>query len=396
MASKHHPICSSPFSVRAESETLPALTSYLLSLISIKQSNLCVSADVYSTSALLRLAEEVGDSICVFKTHVDVIDDFSDRTIKGLQEIAKRKFFLIFEDRKFGDIGSTVQAQYTRGPLRIATWAHLTNAHLFPGPAMITALHSAASKTLISLNQSVSTEITTGTPRTSIDGLSTTGTDPEPDDDPFPSSTHQFQPSSSYEGNTLSPTSPSFDTSHRRSSVVTATTTISQTFEPCPPNPATLSRSLSSSSGDRPFDRASALKELGPPPHARGLLLLAQMSSDNNLLTPSYTKTCVSIAREQKDFVVGFVAQENLNAEKEDEFLVFTPGVGFPPEGSEKGKGDGMGQRWRGPREVVRDEGADIVIVGRGIVNAKDRVSEAERYRREAWRGYEERVLNKK
>ncbi|KAL8812388.1 MAG: hypothetical protein Q9200_001074 [Gallowayella weberi] len=397
MASKQHPICSSPFSVRAESETLPALTSYLLSLISIKQSNLCVSADVYSTSALLRLAEEVGDSICVFKTHVDVIDDFSDRTIKGLQEIAKRKFFLIFEDRKFGDIGSTVQAQYTRGPLRIATWAHLTNAHLFPGPAMVTTLHSAASKTLISLNQSVSTEISTGTPRTSIDGLSTTGTNPEPDNDPIPSSsTYQFEPSSSNDLNTLSPTSPSFDTSHRRSSVVTATTTISQTFEPCPPNPATLSRSLSSSSGDRPFDRASALKELGPPPHARGLLLLAQMSSDNNLLTPSYTKTCVSVARDQKDFVLGFVAQENLNAEKGDEFLVFTPGVGFPPEGSKNVKGDGMGQRWRGPREVVRDEGVDVVIVGRGVVNAKDRGSEAERYRREAWTGYEERVLNKK
>ncbi|KAL8956330.1 MAG: hypothetical protein Q9193_006130, partial [Seirophora villosa] len=78
---------------------------YLLSLVSIKQSNLCVSADVHTTSALLRLAEEVGDSICVLKTHVDIIDDFSDRTIKGLQEIAKRKYFLIFEDRKFGDIG---------------------------------------------------------------------------------------------------------------------------------------------------------------------------------------------------------------------------------------------------------------------------------------------------
>lgn len=106
MASKKHPNHSIPFCVRAESETLPALTSYLLSLISIKQSNLCVSADVHFTSALLRLAEEVGDSICVFKTHADMIDDFSDRTIKGLQEIAKRKSFLVFEDRKFGDIGS--------------------------------------------------------------------------------------------------------------------------------------------------------------------------------------------------------------------------------------------------------------------------------------------------
>ncbi|KAL8913285.1 MAG: hypothetical protein Q9171_001849 [Xanthocarpia ochracea] len=402
MASKPHPTRSTPFSVRAKSESLPALTSYLLSLISFKQTNLCVSADVQSTSALLRLAEEVGDSICVLKTHADIVDDFSDRTIKGLQEIAKRKNFLIFEDRKFGDIGNTVQSQYSHGPLRIATWAHLTNAHLFPGPAIIPALCSAATSTLIALNQSVSTEISTGTPRTSLDGFSSTTTDPEPDIDPFTSTSssasYQFQPSSSKVQNALSPTVAEFDMAHRRSSVVTATTTISQTFEPCPPNPATLSRSLSSASGDDPVDRAAALKDLGPPPHSRGLLLLAQMSSENNLLTTEYTKTCISAARDHKDFVLGFVAQENLNTDKEDEFLVFTPGVGFgDQETGSKGKGgDGMGQRWRGPREVVRDEGADVVIVGRGVVNAKDRASEAERYRWEAWRGYEERIQRRK
>ncbi|KAL8842086.1 MAG: hypothetical protein Q9176_002778 [Flavoplaca citrina] len=404
MVPKQYPTSSTSFPVRAESESLPALTSYLLSLISIKHSNLCVSADVHSTSILLKLAEEIGDSICVLKTHADIIDDFSDRTIKGLQEIAKRKNFLIFEDRKLGDIGNTVQSQYTRGPLRIATWAHLTNAHIFPGPAIIPALQSAASSTLISLNQSVSTEISTGTPRTSLDGLSTTGTDPEPDVDPFPSSSSsavfQMRPSSSNTQNTLSPTTAEFDMSHRRYSVVTATTTISQSFEPCPPNPATLQRSLSSSSGDTPTDRATALKELGPPPHARGLLLLAQMSSENNLLNAEYTNACVSAARAHKDFVLGFIAQENLNADKKDEFLVFTPGVGFPPDGKNgvgaKNKGDGLGQQWRGPREVVRDEGADIVIVGRGIVNARDRASEAERYRQEAWKGYEERIERKK
>ncbi|KAL8715605.1 MAG: hypothetical protein Q9220_000942 [cf. Caloplaca sp. 1 TL-2023] len=423
MPAKKHPGCSLPFSIRAESTTLPALTSYLLSLISIKQSNLCVAADVHSTSALLRLAEEVGDSICVLKTHVDIIDDFSDRTIRGLQEIAKRKAFLLFEDRKFGDIGSkislasedrlipysphllsdTVQSQYARGPLRIATWAHLTNAHLFPGPAIIPSLHAAATSTLISLNQSVSTEITTGTPRGSIDGLSMTGTDPDPDLDtePIPPphpplvATQDHQPTpSSPSASTLSPTTNSpFDMSHRRTSIVTATTTISQTFEPSPPNPASLSRSLSSSSTENPLDRAAALSELGAPPHARGLLLLAQMSSSENMLTPSYTKACVDAARGNKEFVLGFVAQEDLKKEKGDEWMVFTPGVGMLPDGE---KGDGMGQRWRGPREVVRDEGVDVVIVGRGVTGARDRGAEAERYRREAWRGYEERIERKR
>ncbi|KAI4116324.1 MAG: hypothetical protein LQ345_003241 [Seirophora villosa] len=394
MAPKRHSSRSQTFSSRAESETLPALSSYLLSLVSIKQSNLCVSADVHTTSALLRLADEVGDSICVLKTHVDIIDDFSDRTIKGLQEIAKRKYFLIFEDRKFGDIGNTVQSQYTRGPLRIATWAHLTNAHLFPGPALIPALHSAATSTLISLNQSVSTEISTGTPRSSIDGNpfddaelsplspSTTRT-PHPPLLPKPSS-----PTATT--STTQPLIPAdFDMSHRRGSTVTATTTISQTYEPSPPNPASLSRTLSSSS-DPALDRAAALAELGPPPHARGLLLLAQMSSDGNMLDSAYTNACVAAARGNRDFVLGFVAQEDLNRDKGDEWVVFTPGVGLPADNREAR--DGLGQRWRGPREVVRDEGADVVIVGRGILGAKDRRAEAERYRLEAWRGYEERV----
>ncbi|SLM41399.1 orotidine-5-phosphate decarboxylase [Lasallia pustulata] len=95
-----------PFTTRADLPNTHPLTSYLLQLITIKRSNLCVSADVTSTSALLKLAEEVGDSICVLKTHADIIDHFSDRTIMGLQEISRRKKFLIFEDRKFGDIGS--------------------------------------------------------------------------------------------------------------------------------------------------------------------------------------------------------------------------------------------------------------------------------------------------
>lgn len=97
---------SQTYSLRADNPSAPTLTSYLLQLISIKKSNLCVSADVHTSSALLRLAEDVGDYICVLKTHADIIDDFSEQTIKRLSEVSRRKNFLLFEDRKFGDIGS--------------------------------------------------------------------------------------------------------------------------------------------------------------------------------------------------------------------------------------------------------------------------------------------------
>jgi uridine monophosphate synthetase len=66
-----------------------------------------VSADVTTTNELLRIAEDVGDHICVLKTHADIISDFGEKTIRGLNEISRRKKFIVFEDRKFGDIGST-------------------------------------------------------------------------------------------------------------------------------------------------------------------------------------------------------------------------------------------------------------------------------------------------
>lgn len=106
MASKKHSILSLPFSTRAEQPNMCPLATYLLSLISRKRSNLCVSADVHTTYELLSVAEEVGNYICVLKTHADIVDDWSEKTIRGLQEISRRKHFLLFEDRKLGDIGS--------------------------------------------------------------------------------------------------------------------------------------------------------------------------------------------------------------------------------------------------------------------------------------------------
>ena len=100
------PSATLSFSARAQLSNTPPLAQYLLSLIAIKRSNLAVSADVHTTQDLLKLAEDVGDHICILKTHADIIDDWSSTTIKALIAISTRKHFLLFEDRKFGDIGS--------------------------------------------------------------------------------------------------------------------------------------------------------------------------------------------------------------------------------------------------------------------------------------------------
>lgn len=101
-----HPTAYQSYAERSEDPNLTPLATYLLRLIHLKRTNLCVSADVTTTNELLALAEDVGDHICILKTHADIISDFNDKTIRGLNELSRRKKFLVFEDRKFGDIGS--------------------------------------------------------------------------------------------------------------------------------------------------------------------------------------------------------------------------------------------------------------------------------------------------
>ena len=90
--------------------------------------------------------------------------------------------------------------------------------------------------------------------------------------------------------------------------------------------------------------------------------------------------------------MLGFIAQQSLNQEPNDSFLTFAPGISLPKEGDEAVKGDGKGQQYRGPEQVIGKDGVDVVIVGRGILGAADRGREAERYRKAAWGAYEGRI----
>lgn len=174
--------------------------------------------------------------------------------------------------------------------------------------------------------------------------------------------------------------------------IITALESAAQTYQK---NASTSTTSTSTSTSDPDSTITSA----------RGLLLLAEMSSKGHLMTPAYTTTCLELARKHSGFVLGFIAQSNMNRGEGDNFLIMTPGVQLPPEevsgageaskaeqSGERRKGDALGQQYRTPRKVVLEEGSDIVIVGRGILGAKDRRAQAEKYRSLAWGAYEERV----
>ena len=238
-----------------------AVAKRLFSIMHDKQTMLSLSADLTKSKDILKFADLLGPKICLLKTHIDIVDDFAPEFTAQLRTLADKHNFLIFEDRKFADIGNTVKHQYGDGIYRIAEWADIVNAHTLPGPGI-------------------------------IEGLKAVGL-----------------------------------------------------------------------------------------PKGRALLLLAQMSSRDNLFDEEYSQDTVSMAKEHSDFVIGFIAQQRLL--KDPSFIHMTPGVKLT-DGTDK-----LGQQYQTPETVVK-LGADIIIVGRGILQANDPVATAEEYRAQAWAAYQE------
>ncbi|KAI5476392.1 orotidine 5'-phosphate decarboxylase [Pseudohyphozyma bogoriensis] len=264
-------IVTTPYSARAETHPV-AIARTLLATIARKSTNLCVSVDVTKKDALLRIVDAAGPHCCVIKTHIDIVDDFDDDLVAQLKALSEKHDFLIWEDRKFADIGNTVKLQYSSGVYKIASWAHITNAHPIPGDGIVTSLASV--------------------------GL----------------------------------------------------------------------------------------------PLSRGLLLMAGMSSAGNLATGAYTAQTVEMAKRHKDFCMGFVVMDRKSVGGDVDWLILTPGVGLDT------KGDGAGQQYRTPEEVIKESGCDVIIVGRGIYGGGDGdpsekiVEQAKRYKEAGWKAYEERL----
>jgi orotidine 5'-phosphate decarboxylase subfamily 1 len=221
----------------------------LQQIIARKKTPLALSLDLCDKHAFLALADALGPYICVLKTHVDIIDDFDFSFITALKTLAQKHDFLLFEDRKFADIGETVKHQFGNGIYRIAEWADMVTVHGIAGPGTLQGLKAALTQ-------------------------------------------------------------------------------------------------------------------------ETGFLLLTEMSSQGNLISPEMSAEMLAWAQRDEN-VMGIIAQHR--PPESADLVVFTPGIHLDKTG------DGLGQQYRRPAAALA-AGSDVLIVGRALYAAADPVHEAQRY----------------
>ncbi|KAG6450324.1 hypothetical protein O3G_MSEX006532 [Manduca sexta] len=121
---------------------------------------------------------------------------------------------------------------------------------------------------------------------------------------------------------------------------------------------------------------------------SRGVFLLAEMSSEGNLISPEYKDATVAMAVKYPDLITGFVCQ-NKDTFKDPGLIQLTPGVQL-----ESSK-DSLGQVYNTPEKVILENGADVIVVGRGIVAAKSPETQVVIYKDALWKCYTKRVSGK-
>lgn len=120
----------------------------------------------------------------------------------------------------------------------------------------------------------------------------------------------------------------------------------------------------------------------------RAIFLLAELSTAGNLINEEYSENTMKMIPDYENCVAGIVCQ-NPKYVKNVGLLQMTPGVKIGDIS------DGLGQQYVSPDDAVMVRGADIAVVGRGVVHASDRAAAAKEYRKQLWIAYTNRIAVK-
>lgn len=101
-------------------------------IMKTKNTRLILSCDVTTMDKLAYFANLCGPYICILKVHTDIITDFNVGIMLYIRKLAETHNFLIMEDRKFGDIGYTLNKQLT-GFFKYTEWCELVTAYPYIG-----------------------------------------------------------------------------------------------------------------------------------------------------------------------------------------------------------------------------------------------------------------------
>jgi orotidine 5'-phosphate decarboxylase subfamily 1 len=88
------------------------------------------------------------------------------------------------------------------------------------------------------------------------------------------------------------------------------------------------------------------------------ILIVSQMSSQNNIIDSNYTQQCYSIALKYPNLVIGFISQYKFV--DDDTFLFISPGI-------RNDKVLSLDQNYRSSYTALNEQKNDIIIVGSGI-----------------------------
>ena len=79
-----------------------------------KESNLCVAVDLNLSEQIFDLIDEIGDKICLLKTHADIVLDWCLDTEFRIHKMCQKYNFMWMEDRKYADISSVCVKQFAK------------------------------------------------------------------------------------------------------------------------------------------------------------------------------------------------------------------------------------------------------------------------------------------